>query len=80
MTLNPETKLGPHVIVAPLGAGDRGEVYRARDTKLAREGGIKFLPAAMANDAWRFLVNRYVKPDHNEPLAAVLDATAKKKK
>src|SRR5205807_3055278 len=44
-------KLGPYEILAPLGAGGMGEVYRARDHKLNRDAAIKVLPAALANDA-----------------------------
>jgi len=47
------TKLGSYEIVAPLGAGVLGEVYRARDTKLNREVGLKVLPEAFAQDAQR---------------------------
>ena len=43
-------KLGPYEIVAPLGAGGMGEVYRARDTKLNRDVAIKVLLPAVAND------------------------------
>src|SRR5579863_10475093 len=53
MALTSGTKLGPYEIVAPLGAGGMGEVYRARDSKLNREVALKVLPAAMANDAER---------------------------
>jgi hypothetical protein len=44
------TRLGPYEIVAPIGAGGMGEVYRARDTRLGREVAIKVLPPALADD------------------------------
>src|SRR5262245_16997772 len=47
------TRLGPFEIVAPLGAGGMGEVYRARDTNLHRDVAIKILPDAFAADAER---------------------------
>jgi hypothetical protein len=46
------TRLGPYEIVAPIGAGGMGEVYRARDTRLGREVAIKVLPAALASDPY----------------------------
>ncbi len=45
------TRLGTYEILALLGAGGMGEVYRARDTKLDREVAVKVLPAAVASDA-----------------------------
>ncbi|HAX23803.1 MAG TPA: serine/threonine protein kinase, partial [Chloroflexi bacterium] len=51
--LSTGTRLGPYEIVAPLGAGGMGEVYRARDTKLNRDVAIKVLPEAFALDADR---------------------------
>jgi len=44
MTLAAGAKLGPYEIVAPIGAGGMGEVYRAKDTRLDREVAIKVLP------------------------------------
>ena len=44
MALLPGTRLGPYEVVAPLGAGGMGEVYRARDTRLERPVAIKILP------------------------------------
>jgi len=44
------TRLGPYEIIAPLGAGGMGEVYRARDTRLDREVAIKVLPAKFTRD------------------------------
>jgi serine/threonine protein kinase len=48
MPLSPGDKLGPYEILAPIGKGGMGEVYRAKDTKLDREVAIKVLPAALA--------------------------------
>jgi dipeptidyl aminopeptidase/acylaminoacyl peptidase len=50
MALASGTKLGPYEIVAPLGAGGMGEVYRARDTRLGREVAVKVLPSGLAKD------------------------------
>src|SRR5215469_4658741 len=55
MPLSAGTKLGPHEILAPIGAGGMGEVYRARDTKLKRDVAIKVLPDAFARDADRMV-------------------------
>ena len=44
MTISSGTRLGSYEILAPLGAGGMGEVYRAKDTRLAREVAIKVLP------------------------------------
>ena len=51
MTLSAGTRLGPYEILAPLGAGGMGEVYRARDTKLHREVAIKVLPESLSKEA-----------------------------
>jgi len=49
MTLAVGTKLGPHEILAPIGAGGMGEVYKARDTRLDRIVAIKVLPDHLSN-------------------------------
>jgi serine/threonine protein kinase len=51
MALTAGTKLGPYEILAPLGAGGMGEVYRARDTRLDRSVAIKILPAHLSQNA-----------------------------
>jgi Tol biopolymer transport system component len=55
--VSPGTYLGPYQIVALLGAGGMGEVYRARDTRLGRDVAIKVLPAQFASDPER--LNRF---------------------
>jgi eukaryotic-like serine/threonine-protein kinase len=50
MTLGAGSRLGPYEIVAPIGAGGMGEVYRARDPRLGREVAIKVLPASFSAD------------------------------
>jgi eukaryotic-like serine/threonine-protein kinase len=53
MTLTPGKKLGPYEIVAAIGAGGMGEVYRARDTRLQRDVAMKLLPTASSSDPER---------------------------
>jgi serine/threonine protein kinase len=50
MTLAPGARLGPYEIVAPIGAGGMGEVYRASDTKPKRDVALKVLPDSFASD------------------------------
>src|SRR5262245_31911745 len=53
MPLGPGARLGPYEIVAAIGAGGMGEVYKARDTRLERTVAIKVLPAAFSSDPER---------------------------
>ena len=53
MRLSVGDRLGPYEILAPLGAGGMGEVYRAKDTRLKREVAVKVLPEAFARDSGR---------------------------
>jgi eukaryotic-like serine/threonine-protein kinase len=51
VALTAGTKLGPYEVVAPLGAGGMGEVYRARDTRLERTVAVKILPSNLSDNA-----------------------------
>src|SRR5436309_94887 len=51
MQVQPGVRLGPYEIVAPIGVGGMGEVYRARDTRLDRTVAVKVLPAEFATNA-----------------------------
>src|SRR5512138_1670054 len=53
MTLPPGSRLGVYEVLAPIGAGGMGEVYRARDPRLGRDVAIKVLPAAFTRDKER---------------------------
>ena len=68
MALSAGTRLGPYEILAPLGAGGMGEVYRAKDTRLDRTVAVKVLPGDLAADP--HLKARF---ERGEPLALGLD-------
>src|SRR5262249_50915070 len=53
MAIEAGSRLGPYEVLSPLGAGGMGEVWRARDTRLAREVAVKVLPQEVAADASR---------------------------
>jgi serine/threonine protein kinase len=50
MSLAIGTRLGPYEVIAPLGAGGMGEVYRGRDDKLGRDVALKILPESLADN------------------------------
>ena len=50
MPLTPGTRLGPYEVLAPIGAGGMGEVYKARDTRLDRAVAIKVLPSNLSSN------------------------------
>ena len=50
MSLAPGDRFGPYQVLAAIGAGGMGEVYRARDTRLNRDVAIKILPDALAHN------------------------------
>ena len=51
MALTSGTKLGPHEIQSPVGAGGTGERYRAKDTRLGRDVAVEVLPENLAGDS-----------------------------
>jgi eukaryotic-like serine/threonine-protein kinase len=61
VSLSPGSRLGPYEIVAPLGAGGMGEVYRARDTRLERTVAIKVLPDHLSSPEARQRFEREAK-------------------
>ena len=66
MSLNPGTQLGPYEILAPLGAGGMGEVYKATDTRLDRTVAVKVLPSHLSDSA----VSRSVSSEKPAPSRA----------
>jgi serine/threonine protein kinase len=58
MSLAAGVRLGPYEIVAVIGAGGMGEVYRARDARLGRDVAVKVLPPAFTSDPDRASVDR----------------------
>jgi len=80
MPLAPGTQLGPYEILSPLGAGGMGEVYRARDSRLARDVALKILPRDFATDSDRRArferEARAAGQIHHPNILAVLDTGA----
>ena len=81
MGLAPETCIGPYQILATLGSGGMGDVYRARDTRLKRDVAIKALPDVVAADAERvarFQLEAHVLASLNHPHASPPSTASKK--
>src|SRR5512139_331430 len=75
MPLAVGTRLGVYEVLAPLGAGGMGEVYRARDTKLNRDVALKVLPESVTRDAdrlARFTREAHVLASLNHPNIAAI--------
>jgi len=53
MSLSAGSRVGPYEVLGPLGSGGMGQVFRARDTRLARDVAIKVLPESFAENADR---------------------------
>jgi serine/threonine protein kinase len=55
MSLSSGTRIGPFEVIASLGAGGMGEVYRGRDARLDRDVALKILPGSFASDPDRLM-------------------------
>ena len=77
MALSPGSRLGPYEIVAPIGAGGMGEVYKAQDTRLERTVAVKVLPAHLSgSEELRKRFEREAKTVSQPPLDLVVHWTA----
>src|ERR1700694_4644893 len=68
MPISAGSRLGPYEVLAPLGAGGMGEVYRARDGRLGRDVAIKVLPRDLSQDR-----DRLRRFEHEAPSAGMLE-------
>jgi eukaryotic-like serine/threonine-protein kinase len=74
MPLSPGTYLGPYEVIAPIGAGSMGEVYRARDARLKRDVAIKILPSNDPDRLRRFEQEAQAAGSLNDPnILAIYD-------
>ena len=81
MSLAPGPNLGVCEILAQIGKGGMGEVFRARDTKLGRDVAVKILPAALARDPERLArFDREARALAAQPLTVVFNWLASVKK
>jgi serine/threonine protein kinase len=70
MNLPPGTRVGVYEVLAPLGAGGMGDVYRERDSRLGRQVALKILPEAVACDTERLA--RFEREEIEEGVGPVL--------
>ena len=73
MSLAAGTRLGPYEVLAPIGVGGKGEVYRARDTRLGRDVAVKVISPRIRALPGRWLTNPFITPDGRIMVDNIMD-------